>query len=360
MVHGHDWRRLGGAIAFQQFDAAELRVEHLARLVAHLLGARHGELQRGEVAGLGHAGVLVQEGVGGEQDRRLHLGQQVGDLLGVQRRGVFKRLQPLQQGQQHPAGQTEAVEGRQRIEHHPVGIQVDVGRHLTRIGDQILLAEHHALGCAEAAGGEQDHARRIRIGLHAEALGRHARAEAVQLVGQADGLADVVQPDDLGDLAESLHQVVQLGLGHKALGRQDLLHARRLQRSLQIGLARGEVQHDRHPAEGVQGEEGHHHARAGRQQHADAFARFCQFGDLAAQHEGGADQACIGQGVAILVLQNLLVAVAGARIDQRVEQGLFIDLGVQGCPQQARPPSEGSKDGPLGYKRPEPSDVRSA
>ncbi|MNC56076.1 hypothetical protein D3C75_1056470 [compost metagenome] len=44
----------------------------------------------------------------------------------------------------------------------------------------------------------------------------------------------------------------------------------------------------------------------------------------------------------VLVFQDLLVAIAGARIDQRVEQGFVIDLGVQGSP-QARPPSESSQ-----------------
>ncbi|MNX84886.1 hypothetical protein D3C86_1167030 [compost metagenome] len=299
-------------------------------------------MQGGEIVRLGHTRVLVQEGVGREQDRGLHLGQQVGDLLGVQGRGVFKRLHPLQQRQDDPARQTQGVEGRQRVEHHPLGLQVDVGRDLAGVGDQIALAQHHALGRAEAARGKKDHARRIGIGLHAEATRRHAGAEAVQLVGQADGLAHVVQPDDLGDFAQGRHQVVQLGLGDEALGRQDLGDARRLQRRLQIGLARGEVQHDRHAAEGVQAEEGHDHARAGRQQDADALARRRHGGDLAAQHEGGADQAGVGQGMTILVFQDLLVAIAGARIDQRVEQGFVIDLGVQGSP-QARPPSESSE-----------------
>ena len=333
VVHGDDGRGLGRAVTLQQFDAAELGIEQGAGLLAHLLGPGDGELQGGEVVRFGDAGVLAQEGVGRKQDRGVHLGQQVGDLFGVERRRILERLQPLQQRQDDAAGQAETVECRQRVEHDPGRIKVDVGRDLSGIGDQVLLAQHHALGRAEAAGGEQDDARRVRVGPDAEPLGRSAGGQAIQLVGQADSLAHIVQPDDISDRFQLHDQVVQLGLVDEAFGGQHLLDARRLDSRLQIGFSGGEVQHDRHAAVGVQAKEGDDHAHRRRQQDGDPLAPFGHLRDLATQHEGGADQAGIGQGVTVLVFQDFLVAEPRARLDQGVDQGLFVQRRIQGLAQ---------------------------
>ena len=58
--------------------------------------------------------------------------------------------------------------------------------------------------------------------------------------------------------------------------------------------------------------------------------------DLAPQHEGRADQAGVGEGLAVLVLQDFLVAEAVAGVDEGVEQGLFACLGVEAGPSNTR------------------------
>jgi hypothetical protein len=102
------------------------------------------------------------------------------------------------------------------------------------------------------------------------------------LSARADGLAHVVQPDDLGHRLQFDDQVVQLGLVDEAFCGQHLLDARGLDRRLQIGFAGGEVQHHRHATVGVQTEEGDDDAHGRRQQDRDPLALVGHIGDLAA------------------------------------------------------------------------------
>jgi hypothetical protein len=77
------------------------------------------------------------------------------------------------------------------------------------------------------------------------------------------------------------------------------------------------------------------------QQDADPLGGPGHRRDLAPQNEGGADQAGIGQGLPVLVLQDFLVAIAGARRDQGVEQGFVACRWVEAGPKQYASPPEG-------------------
>ena len=195
-----------------------------------------------------------------------------------------------------------------------------MGADLIGVGDQIGLAEHHALGRSETAGREQDDARIGGPRRRAE-LGRQgARRSGEQLVSGPDLGADILQVDDLGQRLERIDQVMQLALLDEPVGGQHGPDPGQLAGGLQVPNARCEVQHGRHPAKRVQGEEGHHAAGAGRQHHADPLALAGEAGDPATQGKGRTDQAQIGEGRAFLVLQDRLArAIGPGRSDQGVE-----------------------------------------
>ena len=88
----------------------------------------------------------------------------------------------------------------------------------------------------------------------------------------------------------------------------------------------------------MQAEEGDDDAHGGWQQDADAFRRLGHSRDLAAQHKGGADQTGVGQGLPVLILDNLLVAKPGARCDQGVEKGFLACGWIKTLPKHAYPP----------------------
>ena len=87
----------------------------------------------------------------------------------------------------------------------------------------------------------------------------------------------------------------------------------------------------------MQPEIGHHDAGAGWQEYADPLAGLRHVRDLAAQHEGGPDQARVGHRIAVDVLQNLLVAKFFSGGDQGIKYRFLNVTGVQGYA-QVHPP----------------------
>ena len=116
-VDGKRRRRLGGAVALENADA-ELLEPDAARLGLDALGAGEHVAHRIEVVVVGHARVAGQERVGAEQDRGVDAVGQLRHRPVVQRRRIEERAHAAEQRQQQPAGQAEAVEHRQRVEHH--------------------------------------------------------------------------------------------------------------------------------------------------------------------------------------------------------------------------------------------------
>ncbi len=206
-----------------------------------------------------------------------------------------------------------------------------MGRHLFGVGRQVALAEHHAPRRAEAAGGEQDHPRIRWLGGGPESPRRSARERGDGLVADADRGSHVFQVDDPAPVLERVDQILQLALVDETARGQDGLDPRRIAGRPQIADAGGEIQHGRRAAEGVQGEEGDHHRRAGRQQHAHALAFLGEARNLAPQRKRRADQVGIGEGVALLVLQDRLFrAILVPCVEQGVEHGSRAGSGVIG------------------------------
>ena len=133
-----------------------LRAEQAAGLVAHPLGAAHRQAQAVEIAGLAGARILVDEGVGGQQDGGAGLADPAHDLARLQRGGMAHHLHPRDQRQQHADRQSETMKDGQGIEQHVAVVKIDMGAHLGDIGQQIFVAKRHALGFAFGAGGEKD------------------------------------------------------------------------------------------------------------------------------------------------------------------------------------------------------------
>ena len=212
LVDGNHRRGLCGAISLENRHRAKALGDQVVGFVPHLLRPADDELQAGELIGLGRAGVLVHEGVGGQQHRGAGVLDQRRDLLDVQRRGILEGLQAAQNGQQDSGRQPKAVERRQGIEEHPGRIEIDVGLDLVDIGDQVRLAQHHAPRCAETAGGKQNDARLIGPGGGAKAFGQGAGGCREESVRQADTGADIFQVGDGRDCFQGIDQVVQLSL----------------------------------------------------------------------------------------------------------------------------------------------------
>ena len=165
-----------------------------------------------------------------------------------------------------------------------------MGGHLFHIGDQIGVAEHHAARRAEAARGEQDDARGRRLDGGADAPGEERGGQDGNPIQGADRPTDILKVGDFATLFEGVDDIVQLALFDEAMRGEHPFDAGETDGRAEISKSGGEVQHGRDAAVGVQGEEGHHGARAGRQQNSDPFAARGDGGQLVTQGEAGANE----------------------------------------------------------------------
>ena len=219
-------------------------------------------------------------------------------------RGILEHLHARQQGQEDAAGQAEGVEDREGIEQDPVGVDVDELRRLGDVGDEVFLGQDNRLGCAEAARGEEDDADVGRPGGVREAQGQGAGGGGEELVGQADLLAHVLEVGHRRHGLQGVDQVVELALLDELVGGEDPLDPGQFAGGLEVADARGEVEHGRHAAEGVEGEEGDHACRTRRQHDPDALALLGEGGDAAPEGEGGPDEVRVAEGITVLVLED--------------------------------------------------------
>ncbi len=318
-VHGQHRRGLGDAIAFQDADAEALHVDR-ARALLHRLGAGEHQAQGAEVVGVRRACVSREEGVGAEQDGGAGLVDQFGHDAVVQRRRVHEDRNAGHQRHHQPAGQTERVEHRQHIEHLVVGIGIDPRQRLRGIGENVAVGQHHALGHAFGSRREQDDRGILRAAHHAR---RCAVAQSLDLVGETDRAADVLEIDDLGLRPDRGNQLVELALLDERARCQHGPDLGGLHRGQHIDRPGREIQHRRHPADGLQRHEHHGNAGGVRQQHADVLADARAGLELAAQHLRAEDQLAVGQRRAQRVLDDRLAGVAGlVGVGETLEQGL--------------------------------------
>jgi hypothetical protein len=142
-VHRDDRRAFGGAIAFHDAQAEFLGIGR-TRFGAHLFRAGKDVAQRVEIIGMRHAGVARQERVRAEHDRGIAIIGQRRDDAVMQRTGIHHRANAIEQ-RQHVPREAKGMEHRQRVQHHVRRVEIDARREL-QVGQQVAVAEHHALG----------------------------------------------------------------------------------------------------------------------------------------------------------------------------------------------------------------------
>ena len=133
---------------------------------------------------------------------RPHVGQRAREARGVHAERIDHRRAERER-QQHPAGKLEGVMEREQREHHVGGIERKDPREHRDFGGEIPMREHHALGRAGGAGGENDGGERLALGGGAAASGRPLSTNGRLQLGELE----------LDDLAVELRQRAAQPLG---------------------------------------------------------------------------------------------------------------------------------------------------
>ena len=121
------------------------------------------------------------------------------------------------------------------------------------VGEDVAVAEDHALGCALGAAGEQDDGGGIgRAARARQAAGGAAVAKALQLGAEAEAGAQVLKPDEADAALHRRHRGAQLAAFDEGAGGQDDLDLRGGAGGEHAFGAGGEVQHGRDAAPGLQ------------------------------------------------------------------------------------------------------------
>ncbi len=206
---------------------------------------------------------------------------------------------PFEQRGQKARGQPEGMEDRQRVEEHVVDGQhvARMGLDLIGIGHQIGVRQHHALGLALRAGGEQHHGR--IVGPHARPPVEGAREPALdetpRLVDARDLLAHVLEKD-APRRPSAIAASTSSSLPCSTKRRDVTMVSTRadLAGRFQVAGPGGEIEQRRHAAEGVETEQRHRQPLHVGQQHADIFARLRQPGELAPENQRAEHQPAVG------------------------------------------------------------------
>ena len=324
-VAGEHGSGLGHPVAFEQYCTG--LAPQLARRLLHPLRARHRIVQAGELAGLGSARIAREEGVGGHDPCRLHLLDELGHLAVVQRARVEHALHPGEQWHERSGRQAKGMEHRQRIDQHVAGDQhaAQMGDRLLGIGHEVRVGKHDAFRRALGARGEEDDGRLVGLLRRrtVDARCQQGARGAAQLVEDADAGAHVLEIDDarLGarrvfGLAQRGDELLQVAGFDKALGGQHGAQLRGADGGAQRLLTGGEIENRGDAVIGVEAEQRDGEAGGVRQQDADVLAGPGEFLDAAAEDEAGNDQAGIGEGRAVGVLEDdLFAAMRGRSFD---------------------------------------------
>ena len=184
MVDRDHRRGFGGAVAFQQLDVEA--PEELARFVAHPLGAADHERRADSSSPSAAARVLRTNVSVAKKDGRAVSLIVSDDLLRLARRGIEHRFgagRAAASPRRSARSSGTSAAGRRT----PVGIERHVRVRLLDIGDDVGVGEHHALGRALGARGEQDD-RGCRGRRLARTRAAHEPDSAIDLVAEVDVL----------------------------------------------------------------------------------------------------------------------------------------------------------------------------
>ena len=124
----------------------------------------------------------------------------------MQRRGVEIHRHARHQRQHEADREAEGVERRQHVEHLVAASKVDAGGRLSGVGQHVGVRQHHALGRALGAGGEQDRGRRTRPPRGDRLV---VAPQGLELVGGRDRFADVLQVDDADMILQRIQEAAE-------------------------------------------------------------------------------------------------------------------------------------------------------
>ena len=190
----------------------------------------------------------------------------------MQRTRIEKDLAPGHQRQQHPAGQSEGMEQRQR--HHELVERREISHcaNLRDVGKHRGMRVHHAFRLAFRPRSEQ-HDRRIIGLLPGRSAGREHRVpEHPQLIGHAKLCLEVLKVMN-GDAVELIDHDSQSRLFDEAARGDDVLDASgSAGRTQTLGTGRV-IEQCRHTATHRQAEHQSERRRGVGHQHTDDFAR---------------------------------------------------------------------------------------
>ena len=261
-VEADDRRTFRDAVALAQQPAAAQAGKIIIKALRTGFRPHEGHAQRCQIPGPGLPQHTVQEGGGRHQQGRPPLA-----AYGIQT-GAFRRIgvedhRHAEAKRQHDvAREAQRMEGRQHGQHGVVTVQGQDGRHVPAVGQDVVMAERHALGCRRRARGEQDGRWPGQLSGHGAAFepGQREERTAGGLQPQTGGQGGcrIFQrqpcgPGLFGGFAQAAaFQAIQQGPGT-----EDMPHPGQTQTVAQIARPCGPVQHDRRLSGQQHGQPGH-------------------------------------------------------------------------------------------------------
>ena len=149
-----------------------------ARVSSRTRSAPHtASLEALKVARLARAGILEDEGIGGQKDGGAGRADAADDLARLEGRGMAAPpLPPAISGSSVPPSARNNGRRAAGLNTTSLGIELDMGAHLGDIGQDVAVAQRHALGLALGARGEQDGGGRLSGSAPRPAQGRRQAA----------------------------------------------------------------------------------------------------------------------------------------------------------------------------------------
>ncbi len=154
-VDRHRRRAFGAAVAFERAEA-ELLLERGGQPLGQLLRRRHHHAQAAEILRRAAAHVELQERRRRQQERQGVLADQRADGFGIERVGMVRHPHAQHRRQAKRAREAEGMEERQDAHEAVASVQAEDLFELLDVRADVVVAEHHALGIARAAAGEDD------------------------------------------------------------------------------------------------------------------------------------------------------------------------------------------------------------
>ena len=246
----------------------KLLLEGIADFLGQLLSSPEDRLEGREILGRRSPHVDPKKGGRGHQDRGVILAGQPAHDLGVSRIGVVDDRRIEHQRCPERGRVAVGVEEGQHAEGHVGRREVEQLVDRTHVGADVLLAQHHPLGVARRARGE-DHREHV-VGPQPmepqqplQERQRHNRRleEAHELVGRGGELLETTG-------VEQLLTHVEVHTREKQRARDNMLKPGSLDADVEDRLGRGVVEVYRHAAGEGQGRVHDRPAGRGRQEHA--------------------------------------------------------------------------------------------